>query len=128
MVGPTRFELVSIAPEATSLDQASRWPHDKSFFSAGAFYVFVGLALTLAVWRVEPALESIYKGGGRLGRAAKASGFLESPTRGLRKINYTLAVFAITFLWRNLATIQSTAVAMANIKKRQLEAPLKPTH
>lgn len=49
MVGLPGFEPGSIAPEATSLDQASRKPHRKLFFGEFAFYVFVGLALTLAV-------------------------------------------------------------------------------
>ena len=75
VVGPTRFELVSIAPEATSLDQLADGPTISRFFRLVRFMLFVGLALTLAVWRVEPALESIYKGGGRLAEQQRPQDF-----------------------------------------------------
>ncbi len=54
MVGLPGFEPGSIAPEATSLDQASRKPpYGFVFLNSECFMLFVGLALTLAVYEIE---------------------------------------------------------------------------
>ncbi len=76
VVGPPGFEPGSIAPEATSLDQASRGPQEYGFLSQMSSMIFVGLALTLAVTGVEPEAGSIIKG--------KISGRATIPKRGFR--------------------------------------------
>ena len=53
MVGPEEFESSSIAPEATSLDQASRRPQSLIFVGLEGSYNNIGLALTLAVTKTN---------------------------------------------------------------------------